>query len=210
MPDFSTTTSNDKVVASITMMATLQAYFTYGCVSLCGIPRVTLLGTRDDWVQLRTRVDKLPSFGEQPTQWHKLLAPILSRFVKSFDSPNSQANVDFWQTACSHHADMSWQSYLTGWITGLCFWDKNGRRLDKKGCHKDQLKLDGVGYHLVDDSDRSAGWVGVPVHVNDNGLRYEGRLVAGHVGTGCREGYDKSVRPVSGWWMCKLIEEQSM
>ena len=31
MPAFSTTTDNDRVVASVTMMGALQKYFSYGC-----------------------------------------------------------------------------------------------------------------------------------------------------------------------------------
>ena len=31
---------------------------------MCGIPRVTLLGARDDWVNLRARVDKFDQFGD--------------------------------------------------------------------------------------------------------------------------------------------------
>ncbi len=202
--DFSTTTTKDKVVASITMMATLQAYFTYSCYLSCGIPQVTLLGDRDDWVRLRARIDKLPSFGEEPTKWYDLLVPVLTRFIRAFDSPNSKANVDFWQKVCHRHSGGSGEPHMTGWITGFCFWNKKGLRLDEYGRERGQLEVDGVGYHRVDDSQLAAGWVGVRVSVDDNGYKFEARMVAGHVGIGGSVGDDDSVRPVSGWWMCKL------
>ena len=49
MPTFTTTTENDKVVASILMMGAMQSYFTYKCTMRCGLPSVTLLGERTDW-----------------------------------------------------------------------------------------------------------------------------------------------------------------
>ena len=54
------------------MMATFKAYFKRTLVLGCGIPRVTLLGTRDDWVNLRAKVDKADQLGEEPTKWAAL------------------------------------------------------------------------------------------------------------------------------------------
>ena len=44
LPDFTTTETNDRIVASVVMMATLRAYFDYKFCCMCGIPEVTLLG----------------------------------------------------------------------------------------------------------------------------------------------------------------------
>jgi len=49
LPNFSTTTANDRVVASISLMATLYNFFDYGIETSCGIPNVTMLGTPEDW-----------------------------------------------------------------------------------------------------------------------------------------------------------------
>ena len=46
--DFSTTTRDDRVVAGVLMMGTLQKYFSYMFSIVCGIPSVTLLGTEED------------------------------------------------------------------------------------------------------------------------------------------------------------------
>ena len=50
IPAFTTTTVNDRVVAAVSVMSTLQNYFEYVCCLMCGIPKVTLLGTVEDWV----------------------------------------------------------------------------------------------------------------------------------------------------------------
>ena len=55
-------------------MSTLQSYFEYVCHLMCGIPKapghisedgatqVTLLGSVEDWQQLRAKIDRLPDF----------------------------------------------------------------------------------------------------------------------------------------------------
>ena len=48
LPDFSTTTDNDKSVAAIVMMGTLQKYFKYELSGGCGLPSVTLLREKSD------------------------------------------------------------------------------------------------------------------------------------------------------------------
>lgn len=48
MPAFSTTTDNDKVIASIVFMGAMIKYFTYGGMTSCGLPSVTLLGEKSD------------------------------------------------------------------------------------------------------------------------------------------------------------------
>jgi len=47
MPNFSTTTDNDKSVAAITIMGTLQVYFDYYATLGCGFPSVTLSDGHD-------------------------------------------------------------------------------------------------------------------------------------------------------------------
>ena len=75
LPSFSTTTRDDGVVASILMMGTLQKYFEYYCGLVCGLPSVTLLGTKEDWENILLRLEKLKQYGEGTTIWYHLLKP---------------------------------------------------------------------------------------------------------------------------------------
>jgi hypothetical protein len=72
------------------------------------------------------RLEILPRFGPEPTQFYTLLKPVLRYFVMSFDSPTDPPVLGFW----SKIADQSGGSepfYLSGWITAFCFW-----KLDEK------------------------------------------------------------------------------
>ena len=59
------TTDNDRVVASVLVMATCRAYFGYEFVLSCGLPGVTLEGERGDWVRLLEKIERLLSFEDE-------------------------------------------------------------------------------------------------------------------------------------------------
>ena len=195
MPDFSTTTENDRVVASIIMMGALQKYFSYGFMLTCGLPSVTLLGTRDDWLKMQQRLEKLPQLGTEPSEFYSLLKPVLAHFVASFDSPEAQETKDFWQKI-AHESGGSGPYYLSGWITAFCFWDQDGKSMyapngegpsgpvevDGFGWRNPGCQLGDTLYHKVDLDKIPSGCTSVPVKVDDNGTQYETRMVAGSVG----------------------------
>ena len=95
MPAFSTSTEHDYVIASILPKGLIQKYFDFTCEISCGIPSVTLLGEKADWELIYRRLDKLETFGEEPTLFCKLLRPIVSRFIKSFENPESKDVISF-------------------------------------------------------------------------------------------------------------------
>lgn len=192
MPSFSTTTSSDRVVASILMMGALQKYFKYTMGLICGIPSVTLLGEKADWEMIVTKLDKIPQLGTEPSLFTKLLRPTLKRFVQSFDIPQKSDIVDFWNRAV-HETGGSGSDYLSGWVTAFCFWDEDGKSLygepkrpvtgeDFAGSNAGLELDDGLLHHDVDTEDIPCGFASVPVKVNDNGTIYRTKMLAGSVG----------------------------
>jgi len=53
---FSTTDLTASVVHNTTIMSSMKAYFTYECMTLCGIPKITILGTKDDWINIKEKL----------------------------------------------------------------------------------------------------------------------------------------------------------
>jgi hypothetical protein len=114
MPAFTTTTKSDQATASIIMMSALQKYFSYGFSIACGLPSVTLLGRKEDWEKMLERLERLKSFGEEPTMWYDLLKPVFTKFVETFDDPESENIKDFWQKIAHYSGGGSGPSYLSG------------------------------------------------------------------------------------------------
>lgn len=191
MPDFSTTTESDNVVAAILMMGTLQKYFSYSMTLCYGIPSVTLLGERKDWVSIVEKLDKLHRLGDEPPRFAQLLRPVLNHFVQSFDSPDSPEVLSFW-SKCAHESSGSGPHWLTGWVSTFCFWNEEGKLCFGESIHpvpspafearNTEFGLNDVLSRRVDTAEIPSCFASVPVTVDDNGKIYDAVMLAGLVG----------------------------
>ena len=111
--DFSTTTPTARAVSEIALMDAVQAYFDYEFMTLCGIPRVTLLGTVEDWKRVRTRAENLAEF--ELGWWVKALRPVLDEFVRA---ASGQVDAEFWRSIYKLKG-ASGGPYVTGWCNAL-------------------------------------------------------------------------------------------
>jgi hypothetical protein len=219
MPDFTTTTESDNVVAAILMMGALQKYFSYKMMLLCGIPSVTLLGEKKDWTALVKKLDKLQELGDEPARFAQLLRPVLNHFVASFESPESLSVRDFWSKCADKESMGSGPSYLSGWISVFCFWDENGKMIYDESIYakttpefekrNTEMGLDDALSRRVDIDDIPSGFSSVPVTVDDNGVTHHTTMLAGLIGIQAKSsgevsaegGEIDSIQPLSGWWM---------
>lgn len=107
--NFSTTGPVERAVSSLMAMETFKTYFKYLMYCGCGIPRITLTGTVEDWQSIRERVQAFSEFGLE--DWTKAIDPILDEFVRA---KLGQPNVEFWQSMFRYNSG-SGPAVMTGW-----------------------------------------------------------------------------------------------
>jgi hypothetical protein len=116
---FSTTGEVEKAAFEITLMDAMKAYFKYEMRIICGIPRITLEGTVEDWQSVLSRTKKLGKY--QLDWWIDSLIPILEEFVKT---RQGNVNLSFWNNIYIYHVPEKWdmpcppppKPYVNGWI----------------------------------------------------------------------------------------------
>lgn len=80
--NFSTSSDNERIASTITIMDTVKSYFTYSiCYMICGIPKITLTGSKEDWVNLLKKCRILNKVGL--SWWYRWLKPILNEFART-------------------------------------------------------------------------------------------------------------------------------
>lgn len=186
-PSFSTTRWEDRTVASVIMMATVRSYFKYTLRLRCGLPKVTLLGTAEDWEALRDRAVRLHQYairtgdegisGESVIDsWCGRLVPALAMMLHTFREPESMEVRDFWNRICSYHPGGSGPSYISGWITAFCAFTEKG-----------EYQLGPVLGYGVEESSRvdmnniPGGYAYAPLTIEmPGGLKIATTLLAGH------------------------------
>lgn len=207
IPSFTTTTAHDKAVFSVMMMATMQKYFDYTFVTLCGLPQVTLLGEVSDWEDLEKRAKRITEFDSGDglmLKWSEMLNPIFEHLTKS---AKGNPDLDFWNKICSQKSRGSGSTYLTGWITVFCAFDKDSKWMgDKKrlplmrfrNVHPEGEREEKLEWHFIDMDDIPMGALSTPVTLHDSGVKHEAVMFAGHSSMCITENY-KGLRPSLEW-----------
>jgi hypothetical protein len=134
--DFSTTVPAARTASEIALMDTFSSYFDYLGYAICGIPRIRLTGTVEDWRRIRARVEVLSSYGLE--WWVSHLRPILDEFVLAAEG---QPHREFWRNMymMRKHKTISTGGCLgretpvvlervTGWVTALFPWLGDDKR----------------------------------------------------------------------------------
>jgi hypothetical protein len=126
---FSNTTDIEFAAREASLMSIVRNYFEYSCSTCCGIPSITLDGTKQDWVNLRERVKKLrqfmmPAFGDL---WLETLDSVLSKFVDVYDD---KVDILFWKSIAKYNSSYGSGSdtWISGWINCLFPYIKGGLR----------------------------------------------------------------------------------
>ncbi|MDP4207457.1 MAG: DUF4419 domain-containing protein [Bacteroidota bacterium] len=128
--DFSTTTPVTKVASQITIMEAMKAYFEFIVLRVgCGIPKITLEGTPEDWQKILDKTTYLRKY--KLDWWLDELTPLLKEFVKA-----SKGKIDknFWQTMFKYHSQKKYMApnIIDGWIVKFFPYDKDGKKNNLK------------------------------------------------------------------------------
>lgn len=111
--NFSTTGPVERAASEIVLMESMSKYFDYTCMTMCGIPEITLLGTTADWQDIQARARSIAEF--DLSWWSDRLDPILQEFV---NASQGKVNVKFWQNTYKKD-NGSGGPHITGWMTDL-------------------------------------------------------------------------------------------
>jgi len=94
-------------------MDSFSSYFEYALRCVCGIPKITIEGTPEDWRRIRARAEVLATYDLE--WWVSRLRPILDEFVLAADR---QPTPEFWKGIYKPSSSYGSQ-VATGWITDL-------------------------------------------------------------------------------------------
>ena len=122
---FSTTSEVIDDVSCIALMYSMANYFAYRFKISCGIPSVTLLGNREDWIELKNRSERALELlssgdlkGEQSLSWWKSpLLAALDKLIQCYDDPESPSNMD-WMARIYKYRSQNYAGLITvsGWV----------------------------------------------------------------------------------------------
>jgi Domain of unknown function (DUF4419) len=189
--DFSTTGPIERAASQVVMLGAFEPYFRYVLRCICGIPRITLEGTPDDWLRLKGKVECLRSY--DCDWWIRELLPICDQFVRA-----SQGDIDgeFWKRIYKIEEVYGGQD-VEGWIGKLFPYVKTfeTQRWDRRN-----PLFDG-GRVTVTSGEFPNGLTRIPFNLQRESASDSMSFLAGFTGAT----YDEklaTIRPCIGWAVC--------
>lgn len=167
--NFTTTGAIEKVISGISLMTTFQKYFSYKCITLCGIRNVIFLGKLEDWKLLLTKADKLKKYGLE--KWIENLNVVLTQFIETF---KGNVDVKFWNNIAIIGGLSGFScEVLTGWVTSFFPFNKEGESTaDRFSKRNNMIPLDVLPEPIFS----------VPFILEVQGQTFKYRLKAGFTG----------------------------
>jgi Leucine-rich repeat (LRR) protein/HEAT repeat protein len=107
---FSTTRAVDSIAFKVSLMSAVRNYFTYEMQTFCGITKITVEGTPEDWHSLIERTKKLRKY--KLYWWLNELLPVLQKIEAT---ANGKIDQEFWQSIYKRNS-ASGGDIISGWI----------------------------------------------------------------------------------------------
>lgn len=174
--DFSTSTDIERMAGDVVLMDAMSPYFDFTLAIRCGIPRVTLLGTPEDWRAIRRRIDVIAEL--DLAWWTSSLIPIADELVRASEGqPDRQLWTELYKPAAAYGWDR-----MAGWVMRLFPYIGQSGSFDQRNpllaqSHAEFLKsrdaalddfdVPGVALHWV-----PAGLSCVPLRVQDEPMTW--------------------------------------
>lgn len=209
---FSTSTPSEIAARQVVLLKAASPYYNYQLGSMCGIPRIELYGSVDDWRWIRDKLAGMRQFGMERRT--KALVPVLDECVAAAEG---RAHPAFWKSYYKY-ASESGSSYVSGWIN--VFFVEEGDKL------LDTVLATGFSWAAAEVQPSSLGAVNLPLALTTRSYTTKGvvdvdfvwqylnqtipmRWRAGFMGV-AQDGKSMTLKPVIAWQVLrtKLSSEE--
>lgn len=199
--NFSTSTNSSKISSDLVLLNSVHSNSAYETIKnssdICGIHKITLDGTLDDWLKIQEKIIILKNLSLDLDFWIDRLEPVLNQFISTY---KGDIDLNFWNTIATEinfgqdvgdNIELNGNNVtLTGWIPAFFPYAKGNK------------PLDGNCIKVLDIPD---GKISIPfVDSNDSPNI---RIVSGFFGTKQElhlENEEIIVSPVIGWAITDL------
>jgi hypothetical protein len=186
--DFTTSTPVSHTASQITVMVAMQKYFDYEITFICGIPRIILHGTPEDWQSIIDRLQVLRQY--KLDWWVDAMLPVLEKIKRAAEG---EVDKEFWRNMVKLHYPEDYGEScgpshpdVDGWIVKFYPYDGKGKRNDLKILYEAEQ-------HLPSEV------LSVPVKVSGV-IEADLLLHAGFVGI-AQDRTTMALRPEIGWYI---------
>ncbi|CAG8789137.1 6912_t:CDS:2 [Dentiscutata erythropus] len=126
--NFSTTTTSSVIASRLALLDNTKNSCSYNLGIFCGIPKVTLKGSSDDWVLIQKKLDALRPLFPELDFWFNRVGKVVSKLIETY---NGEVDQKFWKSIAKEEYGCGGPPELTGWVTSFFPYDSSGEIVKK-------------------------------------------------------------------------------
>lgn len=125
---FSTSTREAEIANNVTILSSFKKYFKYSMGGTCGISKIIIEGTIEDWELLSKKVEELGNIDEEIVFWTSEMQIIIKKIIDTLKT--RKPDLDFYKNIVQiTDRNRECLPYLiNGWIIKFIPYDKDGKK----------------------------------------------------------------------------------
>ena len=201
---FSTSTFESEIANNTTILSSFKKYFVYSMFGTCGIPKITIEGTIEDWELLYEKIIELGNLDEEIIFWTDELKIIIKKIIDTLQT--KEPDINFFKNIVQN-VDRSKEcktDIINGWIIKFIPYDVDNKKCDFKSPHFNGLKIDQLPTQIVN----------LPfslINLNKRGKfnNYDAEIYTGFFGVK-QDTETLSIKPIIGYAIVEVKDKEKV
>ena len=146
---FSESTREEEIANNVTFLSLFKKYFVYSMDGTCGISKVTIEGTIEDWDLLLKKIIEIGNLDEEIVFWTDEIKKIVQKIINTLETRNP--DLDFFK-GIVNNTDRSTEckpNLINGWIIKFIPYDIDNNKCDFNSPEFNGLTIDKIPSQIV-------------------------------------------------------------
>lgn len=146
---FSTSTREEEIATNVTILSIFKKYFKYTMKGTCGISKIRIEGTIEDWKLLLKKTKEIGYLDEEIVFWTDEIKKIINKIIETLTT--HKPDIDFYKNIVQNRSRMQEckPDIVNGWIIKFIPYDIDNRKCEFNSPEFNGLSIDRIPSQIV-------------------------------------------------------------
>jgi hypothetical protein len=195
---FSTSTREEEVAITVTFLSIFKKYFKYSIDGTCGISKITIEGTIEDWELLLNKIIEIGNLDEEIIFWTDEIKKIVQKIINTLKTRKPDINFFKNMVQNTDRSKECQPDIINGWIVKFIPYDKNNNKCNFNSPEFNGLTIEQIPSQIVI----------LPFNLINVLQKYDAEIYTGFVGFSQDE-KTLAIKPIIGYIIVKVEKKEN-
>ena len=195
---FSTSTREEEVAITVTFLSIFKKYFKYTIDGTCGISKITIEGTIEDWELLLNKIIEIGNLDEEIIFWTDEIKKIVQKIINTLKTRKPDINFFKNMVQNTDRSKECQPDIINGWIVKFIPYDKNNNKCNFNSPEFNGLTIEQIPSQIVI----------LPFNLINVLQKYDAEIYTGFVGFSQDE-KTLAIKPIIGYIIVKVEKKEN-